>query len=37
MLENYTCLKSHGEECYRDIDIKKAEAITETMFNDLDG
>ena len=37
MLENYTCLKSRGEECYIDIDIKKAEATTETVFNDLDG
>ena len=37
MMENYTCLKTNGIDCYRDIDIKKAEATTETIFNDLDG
>ena len=35
MLENYICLKSHGEECYKYIDIKKTEEV-ETNFNDLD-
>ena len=37
MMENYTCLKTNGIDCYRDIDIKKAEATAETVFNDLDG
>ena len=36
MANEYICYKSNGDMVYRDIDIKKAEAITETMFNDLD-
>ncbi len=35
MLENYICVKSHGEECYKNIDIKKPEEV-EAIFNDLD-
>ena len=35
MLDNYICQKSHGEMCYKDIDIKKIEQAT-TLFSDLD-
>ena len=35
MLDNYICQKSHGDMCYKDIDIKKIEQAT-TLFSDLD-